>query len=271
MSSIRKASSQRNASHRAMAIVVFVFCLMASLMQTATAAPIHIIASVYEPYRITPTTGIINEIVIAACQSAGLPIAEIEMLPTERARLKFENDPDAIYLEANSYVDTVKNPAYAITKQWPFQVSVYYDKSRFPDGAPKKLTDFAGKVMGYYRADLGTKDYFAKQGVSMYPLDQQAQLYTMLVHQRIDLLVSVEDNATLELDRLDPNWRTRIGIFGPYYSGWAGPVYHNDNPAAVDFITRYLDGYRRIQNDGTMRNILEHYYGKGHAPAQYFH
>lgn len=257
-------------SKRLNACLRYLMLSIAMAAGNAIAAPIHIVASVYEPYRITPTTGIINEIVIAACQSAGLPIAEIEMLPTERARLKFESDPDAIYLEANSYVDAIRNPSYTIAKQWPFQVMVYYDKSRFPDGAPKKIADFASKIMGYYRADIATKDYFAKQGVSMYPVDQQAQLYTMLLHQRIDLLISVEDNASLELDRLDPNWRARIGIFGPYYSGFAGPVYHNDNPAAVNFITRYLDGYRRIQSDGTMRNILERYYGKGHVPALYF-
>jgi hypothetical protein len=253
------------------AALFFAFFPDVTYCQTAAAAPIHIVSSIYEPYRITRTTGITVELIIAACHAAGLPIDEIEMLPPERARVRFENDPNLIYLETNAYIDTVKNPKFEIAKQWQFQVLIYYDKSQFAEGGPKAIADLAGKVMGYFRADIATKDYFSKQGVIMTPLDQQSQLYPMLLHQRIAMLISTEDNAQIELEKLDTNWRAKIGAFGPYYAGWSGPVYHKDNPAAVEFIDRYLKGYRRIQSDGTVRTILERYYGKGMVPAAYLH
>lgn len=251
---------------RMISCLLFVLCF-----STATiAAEIKVVSSVYEPYRITSTTGIITEIFLAACRAEGLPVSSIVMLPSERARVVFENDPNTIYLDSDSYIATAKNPDFKILKQWPFHALIYYDKKKFASGGPKTIKDFSGKVMGYYRADIGTKSYFSGQGLIMQPLDLQSQLFVMLVHQRIDLFISVDENANLEFGKSDPAWRDHIGIFGPFYSGFAGPIFHNDNATASAFIDSYLKGYRKIQNDGTMLDILERYYGKGKAPATFF-
>ncbi|CAM3864334.1 substrate-binding periplasmic protein [Roseateles saccharophilus] len=223
-------------------------------------ADVRVVTSVYEPYRIGPESGLVVEAFLAACRAAGLEAPRIEMMPSERARRTFEADPGVILIDSDTSMNTMAGRVhYAMLKQWPYQVSLYYLKASFAPGGIVGVKDVAGKQMGYYRGDQATLRYFEELGASMVSLDPQSRLFPMLLKGRIDVMVSDDLTADWELTRLDPRWHERIAAFGPFHSGHAGPVYHLGAPEVAAFLARYQDGYRRIEADGSLQTILARY------------
>lgn len=237
----------------------FMAWLLAGLLSGAR-AEVRVVTSAYEPYRIGPESGMVTEAFLAACKAAGLEVAKVEMMPSERARKTFEADPRVVLLDSDTSLNTLPGRSrYSMLKQWPYEVSLYYLKARFAPGGMVNVKDVAGKQMGYYRADEATRRYFDGLGAVMVPLDPHSRLFSMLLKERIDLMVSVDLTADWELDRLDPRWRERIAAFGPFYKGHAGPLYHVDEPEVAAFLARYQEGYRRISADGSLQAIQARY------------
>ncbi|MDM4768431.1 ABC transporter substrate-binding protein [Pelomonas sp. SE-A7] len=239
----------------------------AGLLLPATLwAEVRVVSSVYPPFRNTPTTGLTNELFLAACQAAGLTEVKIEMLPSERARRSFEQDRDTVYIESDSNLPSLEALApgqIRMLRQWPFQSYVYYRKAAFAPGGPQVIKDLNDKLMGYYRADRAARDYFERHGARSIAIDPHDRVYAMLLRGRVDFLLSVEATAEFEFGRRNPRWREQVGLFGPIYKGYSGAIYRQDSAAASAFVERYLDGYKRIIEDGTLRRIAERYFGKG--------
>jgi ABC-type amino acid transport substrate-binding protein len=233
--------------------------LLAGLLLGAR-ADMRVVTSVYEPYRIGPDSGLVVEAFLAACRAGGLAGVKVEMMPTERARKTFEADAHVVLIDSDTSLDTLPGRArYAMLKQWPYEVSLYYVKASFAPAGIGSVKDVAGKQMGYYRADEATRRYFDGLGAVMLPLDPHSRLFSMLLKGRIDVMVSVDLTAEWELDRQDPRWRERIAAFGPFYKGHAGPLYHLGEPEVGAFLARYQEGYRRIVADGSLQAIQARY------------
>ena len=229
-------------------------------------AALRIVAFAYPPFRISSSAGIDNEIFAESCRAAGLPEMLIEMYPPSRARSIFENDPAAVFLSTDAICRTLSVSKVAMFVCRPLKVFQYHLKSRFPGGEPKRAADFRGKTMGFYAADSEAGKAYTDRGCSVIPVNDNRFLYRMLLAGRFDLMISVDLAADLEFAKLNPQWRSVIGVSAaPVYSGSHGLLYHRDNHESASFVARYAKGYDLIVKNGTYAAILAKYSGKMHV------
>lgn len=212
-----------------------------------------------------PDDGMGGEVLHAISQEIGVK-SVIKFFPLKRA---------LIYLTSNCVGTPELFPGkdfYAIIPIAVCRLAFFYYKPHYEKEITYRgLDDIRGYTLGVMRGALDDVSFFEKNGINVVQLNSEESMIKMLKNGRIDLCGVIKLSGIYTINKLFPDDAENFSNFE--IKGTVTPVavmIDKHLPGGKELGEKYVNGLKRIIENGKYVEILEKYYGRGEIPQDWF-